>query len=111
MTDSVKSSNTILPTELQIIEAIKGVYDPEIPVDIYELGLIYKIEIKPTSEVEVTMTLTSPMCPVAGSMPFEVKQKVEAVKGVKEAFVELTFDPPWTKELMSEEALLELGML
>jgi FeS assembly SUF system protein len=94
-----------------IVDALKTVHDPEIPVDIYELGLIYGVQIQQGGMVEITMTLTSPLCPVAGSLPFEVKQKVEAVPGVREAQVELTFQPPWTQDRMSELARLELGML
>lgn len=93
-----------------IIEALKTVHDPEIPVDIYELGLIYRVDRKADGRVEVLMTLTSPLCPVAGSLPFEVQKAVEAVDGVTEANVELTFDPPWTKDRMSEVAQLELGL-
>ena len=94
-----------------IVAAIKTVYDPEIPVDVYELGLIYDIAIADDGAVKVTMTLTSPMCPVAGSMPAEVMQKVGAVEGVTEVDLSLVYDPPWTKDKMSEEAKLELDML
>ncbi len=97
--------------EEQVIDALKTVYDPEIPVDIYELGLVYRVVVSTEGMVEITMTLTSPLCPVAGSLPFEVKQKAESVSGVREAHVELTFDPPWTQDRMSEVARLELGML
>lgn len=90
---------------------LKTVYDPEIPVDIYELGLIYDIAISEEGDVEVSMTLTSPSCPVAESLPVEVEQKVAAVHGVKSAKVSITFDPPWDKSMMSEEAQLELGFL
>jgi FeS assembly SUF system protein len=94
-----------------IVETLKTVYDPEIPVDIYELGLIYEINIDDASNVEVVMTLTSPSCPVAGSLPKEVEEKVASVEGVKEACVELVFEPPWNQDMMSEEAQLELGFL
>lgn len=94
-----------------IIEVIKTVYDPEIPVDIYEMGLIYDVKVNEANEVHILMTLTSPSCPVAESLPAEVEQKVAGIEGIKSAKVELTFDPPWEKEMMSEEALLELGML
>ncbi len=94
-----------------IITALKSVYDPEIPVDIYELGLVYNIEISEDAEVKVTMTLTSPSCPVAESLPVEVEQKVAGLDDVKSAKVEITFDPPWDKNMMSEEAQLELGFL
>ncbi len=101
---------TALPEESAIVEALKTVHDPEIPVDIYELGLIYRVDRHPGGRVEVLMTLTSPLCPVAGSLPFEVQKAVEKVDGVQEASVELTFDPPWTKDRMSEVAQLELGL-
>ena len=93
----------------KIIENIKKVFDPEIPVNIYELGLIYDIKID-DGDVEVIMTLTSPFCPVAGSLPKEVAARVSEVEGVKKANVELVFDPPWTMDLMSNEAKLELNM-
>tara|TARA_B100001250_G_scaffold97445_1_gene81726 strand:- start:15145 stop:15468 length:324 start_codon:yes stop_codon:yes gene_type:complete len=96
--------------EKEIIEAIKKVYDPEIPVNIYELGLIYKIDIQENGNVEITMTLTSPFCPVAGSMPKEVAARASEVKGVKKANVELVFEPPWSMDLMSEEAKLKLNL-
>jgi len=92
-----------------VIEALKTCYDPEIPVDIYELGLIYEVEIGDGGSVAVKMTLTSPACPVAGSLPGEVEEKVRSVAGVKEARVELVWDPPWDKDMMSEEAQLTLG--
>ena len=96
--------------ESEIVEAIKKVYDPEIPVNIYELGLIYKIDIQEDGNVEITMTLTSPFCPVAGSLPKEVAARASEVKGVKKANVELVFEPPWSMELMSEEAKLKLNL-
>lgn len=95
----------------QIVKVLKGIYDPEIPVDIYELGLIYDVMVNEDMDVKILMTLTSPNCPVAESLPREVEQKVQAINGVKEVEVEITFDPPWSKDLMSEEAKLELGML
>lgn len=94
-----------------IIEAIKTVFDPEIPVDVYELGLIYEVNVDDARNVEVIMTLTSPSCPVAGTLPQEVEDKVAGVYGVTEACVELVFEPAWNQEMMSEEALLELGFL
>ena len=97
--------------ENMVIAAIKTVYDPEIPVDVYELGLIYNIEISDDNEVKIDMTLTSPSCPVAESLPAEVEAKVETLDQVKKAIVEITFDPPWDKDMMSEEAQLELGFL
>lgn len=93
-----------------IVEAISTVYDPEIPVNIYELGLIYKIEADAESNVKVEMTLTSPACPSAQQLPSEVRYKVKALEGVKDAFVEVVWEPAWTKDLMSEEAKLGLGI-
>ena len=95
----------------KIIKVIKTIYDPEIPVDIYELGLIYDIMINENFDVKIIMTLTSPNCPVAETLPVDVEEKVKTVEGVKSATVEITFEPAWNKELMSDEAKLELGML
>ena len=94
-----------------IVKVLKGIYDPEIPVDIYELGLIYDVMINEDNDVKILMTLTSPNCPVAETLPLEVEEKVKCIDTVKSAEVEITFDPPWTKDLMSEEAKLELGFL
>ena len=102
---------TIKKLEENIIAALKEIFDPEIPVDIFELGLIYEVKIKADGFVEVDMTLTSPNCPVAESLPVDVKNKVESVEGVSEAKVNIVFDPPWDKDMMSEEAQLELGFL
>ena len=98
-------------TEQDIIETLKTVHDPEIPVNIYELGLVYTIDIKDDGYVQITMTLTAPGCPVAGDIIREVDEKVRAVPNVSDVNVMLTFDPPWTRERMSEEAKLELGFL
>jgi len=95
----------------KIVEVLKSIYDPEIPVDIYELGLIYDVFVSEDYEVKVLMTLTTPNCPVAETLPVEVSDKIKTVKGVTDCEVEITFDPPWTQDLMSEEAKLELGML
>ena len=95
----------------KIVKTLKTIYDPEIPVDIYELGLIYDVFVNEDNHVKVIMTLTTPNCPVAESMPLEVEEKVRSLPEVKEAKVELTFDPPWNRDLMSEEAKLELGFL
>jgi len=95
----------------EIIKELKTIFDPEIPVDIYELGLIYDVQISEDGEVLVIMTLTSPNCPVAESLPMEVEEKVKSVEGVTSAKIDLTFEPTWTKEMMSEEAKFELGML
>lgn len=97
--------------ERKIIEALKTVYDPEIPVDIYELGLIYEIKIDDEANVEIEMTLTSPSCPSAEELPGEVEAKAKAVDGVKDAKIKLTFEPPWDKDMMSDEAKLELGFM
>jgi FeS assembly SUF system protein len=94
----------------ELIAALKTVYDPEIPVDIYELGLIYKVDVADTKDVTVDMTLTAPGCPVAGEMPEMVRTALEAVQGIGEVKVNMTFDPPWTPDRMSEEAKLELNM-
>ncbi|QIG89917.1 SUF system Fe-S cluster assembly protein [Chryseobacterium sp. POL2] len=94
-----------------IIRELKSIYDPEIPVDIYELGLVYDVQISDEGQVVVVMTLTSPNCPVAESLPMEVEEKVKAVEGVTAAKINLTFEPTWTKDMMSEEARFELGML
>lgn len=104
MTDPVQ-------TEIKIIEALKTVYDPEMPADIYELGLVYDINIKENGFVNIKMTLTAPGCPVAGEIIMEVDQKVRLVEGVTDVNVMLTFDPPWNREMMSEEAKLDLGFL
>lgn len=95
----------------KVVRVLKTIYDPEIPVDIYELGLIYDVMVSSDADVKILMTLTSPNCPVAETLPVEVEEKVKSLKEVNDAEVEITFDPPWHKDLMSEEAKLELGML
>lgn len=95
----------------KVVEAIKSIYDPEIPVDIWELGLIYDLKIFPINNVYVQMTLTSPNCPSAEQIPQEVKDKIKAIEGVNDIELELTFDPPYTTEMMSEVAKLELGFM
>ena len=97
--------------EKEVIEILKTIFDPEIPVNIYELGLIYKIEITPSFNALVEMTLTSPACPVAESLPGEVKQRIKGIYGINEVFVELVWEPTWNMDMMSEEAKLQLGML
>lgn len=94
-----------------VVDLLRSIFDPEIPVNIYELGLIYDVQVSSDGDVKILMTLTSPNCPVAESMPEEVKQKVGTITGVKDVEVEITFDPPWSKDMMSEEAMLELGFL
>lgn len=95
----------------KIVRVLKSIFDPEIPVDIYELGLIYDVFVNEDYEVKILMTLTTPNCPVAETLPLEVEEKVKSLDEVKTAEVEITFDPPWSQDLMSEEAKLELGML
>ncbi len=96
--------------EAEIVEALKTVYDPEIPVNIYEMGLIYDLNVEPNGSVQIKMTLTSPGCPVAGTLPGEVRDKVESVAGVASAAVEVVWDPVWNPSMMSEAARLQLGM-
>ena len=95
----------------KIVKVLKTIFDPEIPVDIYELGLIYDVFVNEDRDVKILMTLTTPNCPVAETLPVEVEEKVKSINEGNDAEVEITFDPPWTQDLMSEEAKLELGML
>jgi FeS assembly SUF system protein len=95
----------------KVIQAIKLVYDPEIPVNVFDLGLIYDINVYPVNNVFVLMTLTSPSCPSAGQIPGEIEEKIRSVEGINDVNIELTFDPPYTQEMMSEEAKLELGFM
>jgi len=95
----------------KVIAALQTVYDPEIPVNIYELGLIYRVDVLPINNVQITMTLTAPGCPAAQSLPVEVDQKVRQIEGVNDVHVAVTWDPPWDKSMMSEAAQLELGWL
>ncbi|GAA3595525.1 SUF system Fe-S cluster assembly protein [Flavivirga amylovorans] len=114
MKKSIIMSETTIDTNAlgeKIVNVLKTIYDPEIPVDIYELGLIYDVFVNEDYDVKILMTLTTPNCPVAETLPLEVEEKVKSLNDVKSAEVEITFDPPWTQELMSEEAKLELGML
>ncbi len=99
------------PLEERVLAALRTVYDPEIPINIHELGLIYDLKISPEGAVAVQMTLTTPACPVAGALPGQVEEKIRTVPGVTSARVELVWDPPWSKERMSEEAQLQLGLL
>ncbi|MEM8999094.1 MAG: DUF59 domain-containing protein [Bacteroidota bacterium] len=107
------SETTIDTAELgeKIVKVLKTIYDPEIPVDIYELGLIYDVFVNEANDVKILMTLTSPNCPVAETLPVEVEEKVKSLDALNDVAVEITFDPPWSQELMSEEAKLELGLL
>lgn len=95
----------------KVIDCLKTIYDPEIPVNIYEMGLVYNVEILPVNNVQVVMTLTAPGCPAAQSLPIEVDQKIREIEGVNDVNVSVTWTPPWNKEMMSEAARLELGML
>ena len=106
-----KKAPDTLELKEKIVEAIKMVYDPEIPVDIYELGLIYEINVFPVNNVHILMTLTSPSCPAAEEIPSEVEMRVRSVEGVNDVNVELTFDPPYATDMMSEAAKLELGFM
>ena len=107
-------SNKVIETDQlgnKIVEVLKTVFDPEIPVDVYELGLIYEINILPINNIHILMTLTSPNCPAAETIPSDVKNKVKMIKEIDEVDVEITFDPPYSTDLMSEEAKLELGFI
>lgn len=95
----------------KVIDVIKTIYDPEIPVNIYDMGLIYSVDIMPINNVQVLMTLTAPGCPAAQTLPVEVDQKLRQIEGVNDVYVTVTWDPPWDKSMMSEEAQLELGWL
>jgi FeS assembly SUF system protein len=110
-TPLIKPSTTDHPLYDAVVDACRTVFDPEIPVNIYDLGLVYTIEISPENEVEVMMTLTAPGCPVAGEMPGWVADAVGPLAGVKQVNVNMTFDPPWGMEMMSDEAKLELGFM
>lgn len=99
------------PLEEQVVDALRSVFDPEIPVNIYDLGLIYDVEVDPAkAHVHVRMTLTSPACPVAGSLPGEVQLRLQELEGIDTAEIELVWDPPWTRDMLSEEARLQLGL-
>jgi len=95
----------------QVVSAIKSVYDPEIPVDVFELGLIYEINVYPVNNVHILMTLTSPSCPSAETIPAEIEQRIKAIEGINDVKVEITWDPPYSQDMMSEAAKLELGFL
>jgi len=95
----------------KVVDVIKTIFDPEIPVNIYDLGLIYRVDVLPINNIQITMTLTAPSCPAAQSLPVEVDQRVREIEGVNDVHVQVTWDPPWDKSMMSEEAQLELGWL
>jgi FeS assembly SUF system protein len=104
-------ADEFLKIEEQVVAVLKDIFDPEIPVNIYDLGLIYEVNVDDNNKVRIVMTLTSPNCPVAESLPEEVHERVKSVEGVTDVELHLTFDPPWTREMLSDEALLELGLL
>ena len=107
----IKNESHVADLDRKVVEVLKTCFDPEIPVNIYELGLIYAIDIDAQDNVAIRMTLTSPMCPVAGSLPPEVEGKVKEIEEVRDARVEITWEPPWTPEKMSEAAKLQLNMM
>ncbi|MBN1950346.1 MAG: DUF59 domain-containing protein [Bacteroidales bacterium] len=111
MSEEKKDYNQLLQLETDIVHVLKEIYDPEIPVNIYDLGLIYEINPLEDKKVEIVMTLTAPNCPIADQILEDVKARTEMLDAVEECLVKLTFDPPWDQTMMSEEALLELGML
>lgn len=105
------NSEEIKQLEEKVINVCKNLYDPEIPVNIYDLGLIYEVKVSENGKVKIIMTLTAPNCPVAESLPAQLKEEVSILTGVKDVDLEITFDPPWDQDMMSDEAKLELGML
>ncbi len=107
----METQNNYLELESEIGRVLKNIYDPEIPVNIYDLGLIYEIIVEEGGKVEIVMTLTAPNCPMVDELMAEINEKVRAVEGVNDLVINLTFDPPWTKDMMTEEAMLELGLL
>jgi FeS assembly SUF system protein len=107
----MEAEHTVFSLETEVVNVLKTTYDPEIPVNIYDLGLIYDIEVSEDKKVKITMTLTAPNCPVADSLPVEIRERLASIDGVTGVDVNLVFDPPWDQSMMSEEALLELGML
>jgi FeS assembly SUF system protein len=107
----MEKENEFLQLEDAIINTLKTIYDPEIPVNIYDLGLIYEIDVDDEDHVKIRMTLTTPNCPIADSLIAEVQQKIEAIEGVQSVNLKLTFDPPWDESMLTEEAKLELGLL
>jgi FeS assembly SUF system protein len=107
----MEQQDKYLELEARIGQVLKNIYDPEIPVNIFDLGLIYEIIVAEEGKVEIVMTLTAPNCPMVDELMAEINEKVRAVEGVSDLVINLTFDPPWTKEMMSEEAMLDLGLL
>lgn len=111
MGDEVAASRSTEELKSKVIEVLESCYDPEIPVNIYELGLIYRVEVDRTGVVDIRMTLTSPSCPVAGSLPFEIEANVANIEGVSGARVDIVWDPPWTPDMMTDAARLQLGLM
>jgi FeS assembly SUF system protein len=111
MEETTKPIKTFVDVQNEAITTLQTVYDPEIPVNIYELGLIYEVNVNNDLDIEIIMSLTSPFCPAAQSMPAEIKEKLGKIEGVKEVDVKITFDPPWSQDLMSESAKLQLGFM
>ena len=111
VTTEIKPLRNFVDVQNEAVQVLQSVYDPEIPVNIYELGLIYEVNVSHELNIEIVMSLTSPFCPAAQSMPAEIKEKLGAMEGVKEVEVKVTFDPPWSQDLMSESAKLQLGFL
>ncbi len=107
----IRTERSFIEIQNDVMDVIRTIFDPEIPVNIYDLGLIYEVKVSPDNKVTVLMTLTAPNCPAAEILPNEIKEKIERIEGVKEVEIELTFDPPWEMSMMSEEAKLELGFL
>ncbi len=107
----IRTERSFIEIQNDVMDVIRTIFDPEIPVNIYDLGLIYEVKVSPDNKVKVLMTLTAPNCPAAEILPNEIKEKIERIEGVKEVEIELTFDPPWEMSMMSEEAKLELGFL
>ena len=110
MSENTETTGVVKSLEERVVDVLKTCYDPEIPVNIYDLGLIYEVKVNEGNDVYVKMTLTSPACPVAETLPPDVENKIKEMPDVNNAKVEITFDPPWDKDMMSEEAKLELGM-
>jgi FeS assembly SUF system protein len=113
MLERLNSMNQNISQEVndKIVERLRGIFDPEIPVNIYDLGLVYDISVDENKVAHILMTLTAPNCPVAESLPEEVKMKIAAIEGIEDCEVEITFDPPWDQDMMSESAMLDLGFL
>jgi len=107
----MEKEKSFIEIQDEVVTTLRTVYDPEIPVNVYELGLIYEVKVNPKGVVSILMTLTSPNCPAVQSMPNEIQQKVRDIQGVKDVDLQLTFDPPWTMEMMSEAARLQLGFM